>query len=184
MPDISLLQKEYFTPEEEESELPGIVLTASLVMLIVVVGAYVGLYFYGQILESRAGDVSRRIAELKVGDVEKSLEELRTAGKYLSSVKTLREAHAFPTRAFAHLERSTHPSVYFTALNFDVAKGSAQLQAVAATPLVLARQVEIYEGDVAAGRIAGFSVGSIGYGENHTVKFGLDLATREQAAPE
>ena len=60
MPDISLLQREYEVVEEE-SRLPGIVLTASVTLFIIVVGAWTSLYFFDKFYIQQAEEIGKKV---------------------------------------------------------------------------------------------------------------------------
>ncbi len=170
MPDISLLQQEYYGAQEEESRIPGLISTAAFVVLVIVIGGYAALYVYDQILVKEAGEISENIANLKVGEVADTIGDLKKLGTQAMILKELREAHAEPTKFFLALERSTHPLVSFSDGNIDITTGKVMMKGVTPNTAVLARQAEIYASDDA---IASFSIENIGYGDKPATMFQL-----------
>lgn len=170
MPDISLLQQEYYGAQEEESRVPGLISTAAFVVLVIVIGGYAALYVYNQMLVKEAAEISENIKNLKVGEVADTVGELKKLGTQASILKELREAHAAPTKLFLALERSTHPLVSFSDGNIDVAMGKVTMKGAAPSAAVLARQAEIYASDDA---IDSFSIENIGYGDKPATIFQL-----------
>lgn len=170
MPDISLLQQEYYGAQEEESKTPGLISAAAVIVLVIVIGGYAALYVYNQMLVKEAGEISENIANMKVGEVTETVGELKKLGTQAMILKELREAHAEPTKLFLALERSTHPLVSFSDGNIDVTKGGVILKGIAPSTAVLARQVEIYASDEA---IDSFSIENIGYADKPATEFQL-----------
>lgn len=177
MPDISLLQHESYGPEQQENRLPGIISTVALVLLIVVLGGYVGFVLTKNVFQSSAENFSKSIENLKAQqkDVADTVNNLKALGTEAGALKALRVSHATPTKLFSYVEKSTHPLAHFLSGIIDVEKGSVTLQGSIASALALSRQAEIYEQDKTAGTILDFSMDGIGYGEKHSVVFNLTL---------
>ena len=76
MPDISLLQREYEVVKEE-SRLPGIVLTASVTLFIITIGAWVSLYFFDKFYVQQAQEIKQKIEDLKIKEAGEALDKLK-----------------------------------------------------------------------------------------------------------
>lgn len=174
MPDISLLQREYYGPEEEEKRLPGLISTTALVLLIICIGAYVGLFLYYQVLESQSELISQSIADLKTGDTSQT-GDLKALGMLSRTLVTLRETHTYPTKIFAALERSAHPAMYFSNAEIDMRSRTVTGDALIESSVQLVRQVGVYDEEKEAGDIVDFSINDIGYDEQKGVKFSVNL---------
>lgn len=172
MPDISLLQQEYYGAEEEESRVPGIISTAAFIVLAVVIGGYVTAYVYNQMLVKKAAEISENIKNLKVGEVSDTVNELKKLGTQAKTLKELREAHTAPTQLFLAIERSTHPTVFFESAIIDVAARKIKMKGAASSAAVLARQAEIYKSDE---HVAAFAIDGTGYGKKPAVAFQVTM---------
>lgn len=170
MPDISLLQQEYYGAQAEESKTPGIVAMIAFVVLVIAIGGYITLYVYHQMLVKRTAEISENITGLKVGEVAETIAAVKELGTQAKILKELREAHTEPTKLFLSIEKATHPDVSFEDALIDVATRKIKMKGLASSAPVLARQVEIYTSDE---HIAGFTVDNIGYSKKPTVSFQL-----------
>ncbi|MBI1755405.1 hypothetical protein HY250_03030 [Candidatus Azambacteria bacterium] len=175
MPDVSLLQREYYGEQEQESRLPGVVFTAALSALLIVIAAYVGLFLYNRVLVSRADAIAKHTKDLKVEDMAETIKDLEALGVQTKNLKMLREAHTYSTKMFAYMESATHPASRFSDTIIDAVEKTIQAKGFISSPVLLARQVEIYEKDKKEGRILDFSLQNIGYGERQAVAFNLVL---------
>lgn len=172
MPDISLLQQEYYGAQEKESRLPGIISTIAFVTLVIVIGGYGTAYIYNQMLVKKSVEISENIRNLKVGEVADTVDELKKLGTQAKILKELREAHAAPTQLFLAIEGSTHPSVSFENATIDVAFRKIKMKGLAPSAAALVRQVEIYTND---DHIAAFTIEGVGYVEKPAVSFQLNM---------
>ena len=176
MPDISLLQQEYYGAQEEESRMPGIVSTIAFCVLVIVIGGYVTLYIYNQMLVKRAAEISENIANLKVGEVADTIAQVKKLGIQANILKELRETHTQPTQLFLSIEKATHPAVSFADAFIDVAERKIKMKGLASNAPVLVRQVEIYEND---DHIAGFTVDSVGYSKKPATSFQVTMIIKD-----
>lgn len=179
MPDISLLQREYYGPEEEESRIPSVVSTVSLTVLLVVVAAYVGLYLYRQVLEGKAENIKVTTEALKGKDTDKELTDVRAVGRYVRSLRVLRESHTRPFLMFTELERMTLRAITYRNGTFSVLDGKIVLSGETDNARLLVRQMEVFEDEKKAGKLSEFSLGTMGYGDEKRISFALTLSLPE-----
>lgn len=172
MPDISLLQQEYYGAQEEESRVPGLVSMIAFVALVIVIGGFAALYVYNQMLEKKSAEISENIKNLKVGEVADTVDELKKLGTQAKILRELREAHTAPNQLFLALENVTHPAVFFEDATIDVAARKIKTKGFAPSTAVFVRQVEIYKSD---DRIASFTVDGAGYAKKPAVSFQLNM---------
>ena len=171
MPDISLLQREYEVVEEE-SRLPGIVLTASVTLFIIVVGAWASLYFFNKFYVQQAEEIGKKVEDLKIKEAGDALDKLKIFSNKAEVLSGLRVAHTSASSLLQKVEKSTHPLVSFDSGSLKVADGSVELKGLAPSALILSRQVEIYTEDK---NLSEFKVSGIGYGTEHSVLFSASI---------
>src|SRR3990167_4935121 len=174
MPDISLLQREYEVVEEE-SRVPGLVLTVSVTLLLITVGAWASLHFFDKFYVQQAQEIKQKIEDLKIKEACEALDQLKIFSNKAEVLSGLRGAHTSAATLLQKIEKSTHPLVGFDSGSFKVAAGGAELKGLAPSALILARQVEIYTEDK---NISEFKVSGIGYGTEHSVLFAASLKFR------
>lgn len=169
MPDVSLLQREYYGGGEEESRTPGIVFAVASILFLISVVAFAGLYFYNRSLVSRAQAITENIKGLHIGDIAETIAQLKELGSAAKGLEELRTTHTDVSGLLVSLEKTTHPETIFSSAELDARKRSARLKGVTATTKAMARQVEIYQQEA---KLSDFSVESVGYKEgNKTVGF-------------
>ena len=171
MPDISLLQREYEVVEEE-SRIPGLVLTVSVTLLLITVGAWASLYFFNKFYIQQAEEIGKKVEDLKIKEAGEALDQLKIFSNKAEVLSGLRGAHTSVSALLQKVEKSTHPLVGFDSGSFKVADGGAELRGSAQSALILARQVEIYTEDK---NISEFKVSGLGYGTEHGVLFSASL---------
>lgn len=175
MPDISLLQREYDVAQEY-SRAPSVAFTGSLIVLLCVVGAYVGLYAYAVFLEGDLKAITKRIEEVRVGDAYKNVEQLASLGNKIKTLKFLRESHTSVVKTIAKIEQSTLPDVYFASGNFNLETGVVALSGTAPSSVSFVRQMEVYGQDK---NIAEFKLENPTYAEKHSVTISAKLTLRK-----
>src|SRR3989344_6483002 len=163
MPDISLLQREYEVVEEE-SRVPGLVLTVSVTLLLITVGAWASLHFFDKFYVQQAQEIKQKIEDLKIKEAGQALDKLKIFSNKAEVLSRLRGAHTSASLLFQKVEKSTHPLVSFNSGSLKVADGSVELKGLAPSALILSRQVEIYADDK---NLSEFKVSGIGYGTEH-----------------
>lgn len=169
MPDVSLLQREYYAGGEEESRTPSIASTVALVLFLITLVAFGGFYFYNRSLITRAQTITENIKGLHVGDVAETIDQLKELGGKAKGLQELREGHTAVSDLLATFEKTTHPATTFLNADFDAKNNSVKLKGETETTKTMARQVEIYQQE---GALSNFSVENIAYkGEAKTVEF-------------
>jgi len=174
MPDISLLQREYEVVEKE-SRIPGLVLTVSVTLLLITVGAWASLYFFNKFYIQQAEEIGKKVEDLKIKEAGEALDQLKIFSNKAEVLSGLRGAHTSASALLQKVEKSTHPLVGFDSGSFKVVDGGAELRGSAPSALILARQVEIYTEDK---NLSEFKVSGLGYGTEHGVLFSASLKFR------
>lgn len=178
MPDVSLLQREYYTGGEEESRVPGIAAMIALILFFVVCVAFGGFYFYNRSLISRAQAITENIKGLHVGDVAQTIDELKVLGNKAKGLQELREGHTALSGLLVTLEKATHPDTVFSNADFDAKAAAVKLKGTTETTKVLARQVEVYQQE---GLLSDFTVENIVYAdETKAVGFEANITFKKR----
>src|SRR3972149_2572236 len=169
MPDVSLLQQEYYGGGAEESKAPGIASTVALIIFFITAVTFGGLYFYNHSLISRAQEITANIKGLHVGDIAETITQLKEVGSRARGLQQLREAHTKTGGLLVMLEKTTHPETIFSNADFDARSNEVKVKGTVKTTKAMARQVEIYQQE---GSLSTFSVENIAYkGEDKSVGF-------------
>src|SRR3989344_6456918 len=112
MPDISLLQREYEVVKEE-SRTPGLVLTVSVTLFLIIVGAWVSLYFFNKFYIQQAEEIGKKVEDLKIKEAGEALDQLKVFSNKAEVLSSLRGTHTSAATLLQKIEKSTHPLVGF-----------------------------------------------------------------------
>ena len=143
MPDISLLQSD-LELDAEESRIPSFFLTASIILLIISIGAYVGLYFYVATLKDTLDQSVLAIKNLSLKNTSTVVEELNGAEGRLAVLKELRVTHSDASVFLNVLASSVLPGVYYKNASFNLKNKMIEVDGLAQNSSSLSKQVIIY----------------------------------------
>ncbi|MEK7452608.1 MAG: hypothetical protein AAB614_00035 [Patescibacteria group bacterium] len=174
MPDISLLQSDYEVVLKE-SRIPSIFLTVSIILLVVSIGSYVGLFFYHATLAENLKQVSIAIESLSIENASNEAGRLSKMGGQLDVIQYLRELHTDANASLAVIAKSVHPKVYYKDADINLVQGEAKLTGIALTPKSLSEQVMMYAGEK---NILSYDISNISL-VNDNVKFELNLKIKK-----
>ncbi len=171
MPDISLLQNE-LELEAEESRIPSFFLTISIIILIISIGAYIGLYFYVATLKSTLDQSILAIKNLSLENTSTTVERLNGIEGQLAVLKELRAIHSNASVFLGVLADSVHPRVFYKNAFFDLRNKIIELEGLAVNSSSLSKQVMIYFNDE---KIKDYSISDISLDELKGVNFKAKL---------
>jgi len=174
VPDISLLQSD-FEMESEESRIPSFFLTVSLILLILSVGSYIGLYFYVSTLKDTLDQTVVSIKNLNLQDTSTTVGKLNRIGGQLEVLKQLRNEHYDASSFLDVLSGSVHPRVYYKNANFDMKNKTIKVDGVAANPASLSSQVGIYFED---DKISEYKISDVSLDGGNSVIFKASLKVK------
>jgi hypothetical protein len=143
VPDISLLQND-LEVETEESRIPSFFLTVSMTLLIISIGAYIGLYFYVSTLKGALDQSVLAIKNLSLKNTSNVVEKLNGAEGQLAVLKELRIVHSDASIFLDVLANSVHPRVFYKNASFDLKNKLIEVDGLAANSSSLSKQVIIY----------------------------------------
>ncbi len=143
MPDVSILQTDTEL-QVKESKIPGFFMTASVLALLVSIGAYIGLFFYNKILLERLSQLDSAIENLNIEAASTKVEVLNKIEGQVNILKKLRSEHTNANEIFDVLAKTIHPRVYYKSAKMDLKNKVVEVQGQAFNPASLSRQVSIY----------------------------------------
>lgn len=143
MPDISLLQDETEV-RLKESKFPGVFSTVSLMLMLISIGAYAGLFLYKIEIQNNLNIVIESIDKLQIGDISSDVGQLSRMEGHLNVLKKLRTEHTDSLNLLSAVSDSVHQNIYYQNAEFDVKKNTISLKGVAVNPASLAKQVTSY----------------------------------------
>lgn len=163
MPDISLLQDETEV-RLKESRFPGVFSTGSLILMLISIGAYVGLFLYKIEIQNNLNIVIESIDKLQIGDISSDVGQLSRMEGHLNVLKKLRTEHTDSQNLLSAVSDSVHQNIYYQNAEFDVKKNTISLKGVAVNPASLAKQVTSYRQHKAVENYEISNVGFVGEG--------------------
>ncbi len=159
--DIKIMPEKYKRRREvtEEEKLPlvdllgGLVsrtnlwLVLAIILLILVVLAYFGLWGYQKSLIEEKADLENQLTELtnqRNLELEADFMELKNG---IEDLKKVLKNRLYPSKLFEMLEELTLPQVQFTGLDTDFPQAKLTLEAEAVDYTTLAKQMIVFEED-------------------------------------
>jgi len=143
MPDVSILQSD-IDVQIKESRIPGFFLTMSVIVLIISIGSYVGLFFYNASISDSLSQIEISIKNINLENTSSKVDEFNKIEGKLSILQTLRKNRTDINRIMSILATTVHPRVYYENASIDAEKGTIELSGFAASPGNLSKQVSIY----------------------------------------
>ena len=174
MPDISLLQSD-LEMESEESRIPSFFLTVSLILLILSVGSYIGLYFYVSTLKETLDQTVVSIKNLNLQDTSTTVGKLNQIDGQLAVLKQLRNDHYDVASFLGVLSDSVHPRVYYKDAHFDMKDKTISVEGIAANPASLSKQVSIYYED---DKISEYKISDVSLDGSNNISFKASLKVK------
>jgi len=174
MPDISLLQSD-LEVEAEESKIPSFFLTVSIILLIISIGAYIGLYFYVATLKDALNQSISALENLSIENASTVVEDLNKAGGTLMVLKELRMAHSDASKFLDVLSASVLPGVYYKNASFNLKDKTIEAEGLAQSSSSLSKQVIVYFNDK---NIEKYSISDVSLDEFEGVKFKVNLKVK------
>jgi len=118
----------------------------SLVLLILALILFGGLFFYGRTIEASRADWAREVTKRKEAfGAEGGVGRLVSTSNSLGVVRELVGQHVFASNVFAFLAEVTHPKMQFNSFAFARDSRKIDLSGLAANYKTVAEQVNILE---------------------------------------
>lgn len=159
MPDISILQEDT-NIQLRESRVPGVFYAVSVVLMLISIGAYAGLFFYKIQLQKDLNFTIETIDNLQVGNISGELGRLSGMEGQLNILKKLRIEHTHPANLLSIVAASVDKNVYYQNAEFNAKSSSVNLKGVAVNPSGLAKQVSLYRQQT---NISDYNISDVGF---------------------
>lgn len=118
---------------------------ASIAIFLVTLTSWLVLYLYSGRLYGVNVDLRSQIASLSEDLDPGLIKELVILSEQLSSARNIIKNHLLTSGVFEFLEKNTHPKVAYSSISYSSDSKTMYLAARAASYVVLARQISIFE---------------------------------------
>lgn len=145
---------------------------AAILAFIATGGTWLGFYFYSGRLFSINADLRSQIASFEEDLDPNLIRELINISNNLASARAIIRNHLLTSNVFEFLEKNTHPKVAYGSISYSAGSLKMDLTAAAASYLVLARQISVFESSPVVNKV---SFGGLSIAEGGIVKFGLGI---------
>ncbi len=164
-------------PKAKPKRITNVLFYFSLVLLILTIAAYFGLYSISDKKNQELEDLRTRLAvqetaELK--DLKKSLIEYE---EKIGDLSILLDSYREPTKFFEFLGTITHPRVMWLNVTLNLIEGKASISGRADSITTLIQQTYIFEEE---SRIEDFNLSSFLLEEEGEVSFSVDFSLASQ----
>jgi len=145
---------------------------AATLVFIATGGTWLGVYFYSGRLLNINADLRSQISSLEEDLDPNLIKELVNISNGLASARTLIKNHLLTSNVFEFLEKNTHPKVAYGSISYSAGSRKMDLSATAASYLVLARQINVFESSPVVNKV---SFGGLSIKEDRSVGFSLGI---------
>lgn len=178
--DINLVPEEY---QKKKISLGAVFSKTggiALVLLILSLLFYGGLFFYQKTIEKNLNSIKQEITDLESKRDKTTEAAILEADKKLNLTENLFKDHFYWSELFGRIEDAVVPEVYFleTKLNFASSQITVDLSGSARTYTALARQMVSFKEDIMADSV---TVSKISLSENGGIAFDLMVVFSKSA---
>lgn len=136
---------------------------------LIAAGAYLGLHFYNQSLQTRLDDLDAELVLVEKSRDKKVEADLVSLGKQANLMSKLLTSHVFMTKALGQIERLMHGELQLKNFSAAVAKETIAFNASARSYSTIARQLASFTADdsikdVTLGNIRSMNTGAFEFG--------------------
>jgi len=138
---MQILDLESLKPKEIPPTWPKGLLTFTLVVFLIAVGAYFGLAYWNKDKEAQLTVLEEEFQGLRDSFALEQEKEVILFEKKLNSLSKLLTNHTYFSKVLLALEELTHPQIYYTNLDFSTDKNMLTLEGVAKNQMVFSEAV-------------------------------------------
>jgi len=177
-PNISFIPKKPLAKSTEVEKRPiSLFVTLSVVLLVLVAGAYGGVFYYTRTIQNNIAEKEEKLEKFNQEFDKSIIQEARSLENRITATERILDRHVTISPVFELLERATLTSVQFTEFEYkeDEGKLTATLSGVAPGFASLAYQRDVFLDEVEAlesFEITEFTLeetGSVGFSAEATI---------------
>lgn len=172
MPDDLISKRPLPQRAQFVTQSSALLFNAALVLFILFLVIWGGLYLFRRSLDSNAANWREQISSLENELRPDLLNQLLALSNSLTSTRDIISSHVFSSNTLALLERDTHPQVAFSSFQYSADGRKIELSAKAASYRVVAEQVTILEADP---QVESVNFGGLQLDEKGLVNFKLSI---------
>jgi len=135
------LNLESLKPKELPPTWPKGLLTFTLVVFLIAVGAYFGLDYWNKNKDAQLVVLEEEFQNLRLNFPLEKEREVIIFEKKLNSLNKLLTNHTYFSKVLLVLEELTHPQIYYTDLDFSTDKNMLTLEGVARDQMIFSEAV-------------------------------------------
>lgn len=170
---IELIPKQ----EIRKSVLKNALFYAALLLLLIVVFAYLALFYWAKKTSQTIEDLNYQLIEMRTEEIKEMEKTVLTYQKKINLWGQLIDSHKYPLNFFTYLESLTHPRVYFRDFSLDVEQLKVEVSGNAESFTALGQQVLIFQG---ADLFKNVDLSAIGIGEEAGADFSIDFSVSNE----
>jgi hypothetical protein len=171
LPGLEKIKSSIEGIKNEDSPWPLILASALLVLVLL---AYGGLYFYRGSIEKEIESLNAKKDSMQTEENNSNIEKVLGLSKSLSSAKGLLSPHVYSSNSVRMIEDLTSPDTGWSSFSFDYGTGKVSMKGKARTYSEVAKQILIFENDPEK-RMSGVAVSGISLDKAGGVSFSCDL---------
>ncbi len=164
-------------PKARPKRITNVLFYFSLVLLILTIAAYFGLYSIKDKKNQELEDLRTRLAVQETAELRDLKKNLKRYEEKVRDLSILLDSYREPTKFFEFLGTVTHPRVVWSNVTLNLIEGKVSISGQADSITTLIQQTYIFEGE---SRIEDFNLSSFFLEEGGKVSFGVDLSLASQ----
>jgi cell division protein FtsL len=127
-------------------------------------------------LKKEISNFEEKISASKTEEIKSLEKEILRYQREISDFSKIIETHVFPSKFFQILEKNTHPKVYFSRFDFDLANSKCTLSGTAQDFYTLGQQFDIFKNN----RSFQTKLSKISFGKEGKVDFEFEIIFQKE----
>lgn len=157
-------------PKAKPKRIISFLFYFSLILLILTIAAYFGLYSLKDKKNQELEDSKTRLAIQETAEMRDLKKNLMGYEEKVKDLSVLLDSYREPTKFFEFLGTITHSKVIWSGLTLNLIEGEVSISGQTNSITTLIQQIYIFEGE---SRIENFSLSSFSLGEKGEVSFSV-----------
>ncbi len=157
-------------PKAKPKKITTFLFYFSLILLILTIAAYFGLYSVKDKKDQGLEDLRTRLAVQETVELRNLKRDLMKHEEEIGDLSFLLDSYREPTKFFEFIGTITHPKVMWSSLELDLLEETVSLSGQADSVTTLIQQIYIFEGE---SKIGDFELSSFSVGDEEEVAFSV-----------